>query len=399
MPNSLPGGERIAYVWRVAAVLATVGLAAALGALAPHDADHHASAAYAVSAGADDCGEGWSTPIAGRQTFTLKNTGVAGTEVYLQGVASGAVYLDVESLGAGAARNESVTLGRGTFRFVCLAADTDPSYGPRVTIAGAAQHATPGIRPVTRNDLIPAAKAYGSWIRSRLPVLVSDVARLNSDVASGRLGAAKRDWLAAHAEYETLGAAYGAFGSLDTAINGMPSSERSAAHDTRLTGFHKVEALLFHGASPVVITAPTRRLLADVTRLKTAFADARVDPLDVGRRAHEILENALQFELTGETDAGSHSSLATLDANLIGTVHALQPLRAILFSRYPALAATDAAIGRTRAVVRSFRSASGVWRPLGSLSRTEREQLDAAVDGTLELLAPIAAICDVRRQA
>jgi Predicted periplasmic lipoprotein involved in iron transport len=399
MPMPRPDDAPVAFVWRVLAVLATIGVAATLTALGPAHAGSLAPARFAVSAGTDDCGSGWRAPRAGTQAFVLKNTGVAGTEVYLQSPKTGAIYLDVESLGTGAAREESVILTAGTYRFVCLPADADPAYGPKVTVTGGGVHgATPGIRPVTRNDLIPAAKAYGAWIQGRLPVLVADVARLNADVASARLGVAKRDWLTAHAEYETLGAAYGAFGDADTAINGMPSSGRTAATDPRLTGFHKIEALLFGGTPAPSIARYTRGLLTDVTRLKTAFADVRIDPLDVGLRAHEILENALQFELTGRADAGSHTDLATVDANLTGTAHALEPLRGILAIRYPDLAKTDAAVARAQTVVREFRSADGSWRPLSALSRTDRERVDAAVDGALELLAPVAAICDVRRQ-
>ena len=36
----------------------------------------------------------------------------------------------------------------------------------------------------------------------------------------GRLAAAKRDWLTAHLQYETLGAAYDAFGNFDDEIDG-----------------------------------------------------------------------------------------------------------------------------------------------------------------------------------
>ena len=44
-----------------------------------------------------------------------------------------------------------------------------------------------------------------------------------------------------------------------------------------------------------------------------------VDLLDVGLRTHEILENALQFQLTGHDDYGSGTTLATTAANITGT--------------------------------------------------------------------------------
>ncbi|GAB3611251.1 EfeM/EfeO family lipoprotein [Humibacter ginsengiterrae] len=363
-------------------------------------ADEHPDA-YAVDAGISSCGTGWVQPTAGVQIFDVRNTSIAGMEVYLQSATAKDVYLDLESLGAGTTTRGQATLGAGRYRFVCLPADADPIAGPVVTVSGAKRvaNATAGIPPVTQNDLIPASKQYGAWIESRLPVLQAETDALAGDVTSGDLGKAKADWLSAHLEYETLGAAYGAFGDADTAINGMPAPGRNALDDPDLTGFHKIEALLFSGASASAIAPYTSQLTNDVAALRADFPNARIDPLDIGLRAHEILENALQFELTGETDAGSHTNLATLDANLTGTTHALEPLRGILKTRYPDLTKTDAAIAATQRLVESFRGADGSWRALADLTTAQREQLDAHVDETLELLAPIAAICDVRRPA
>nr|WP_240978362.1 EfeM/EfeO family lipoprotein [Planctomonas sp. JC2975] len=322
-------------------------------------------------------------------------------EVYLQAASSKSVYLDLEALGAGTTTRANVTIGAGEYRFICLPADEDPIAGPVVSVTGDVHvaNATPGIVPVTQNDLIPASKQYGAWIESRLPTLEADAQALSSDVAAGDLGKARADWLTAHLEYESLGAAYGAFGDADTAINGMPASGRTALGDPDLTGFHKIEALLYSGAPAPEIAPLATQLVADIDHLRTDFPHARIEPLDIGLRAHEILENALQFELTGKTDAGSHTNLATVDANLTGTVQALEPLRGILKSRYPDLAETDAAIAASKKLVESFRAPDGSWMPLQSLSTTQREDVDAQIDKTIELLAPIAAICDVRRSA
>ncbi|QDZ16024.1 EfeM/EfeO family lipoprotein [Humibacter ginsenosidimutans] len=385
-----------------AAIVGAVVTAAVLGASVVPVATK-ATGDIAVDAGISGCGTGWTGSSAGALTFDVKNTSIAGMEVYLQraGASAQPVYLDLESIGTGATVRGQVTLAAGRYRFVCLPADEDPIDGPVVTVSGAKHvlDATPGIVPVTQNNLIPAAKQYGTWIESRLPVLQGEASALQADVASGDLAKARTEWLTAHLEYESLGAAYGAFGDADTAINGMPASGRTALDDPDLTGFHKIEALLWSGATPATIVPFTKRLVADIGTLRTTFPTARIDPLDIGLRAHEILENALQFELTGATDAGSHTNLATLDANLAGTVQALQPLRGILKTRYPDLAKTDAAIAASRTLVESYRGANGSWTPVQNLSTAQRERLDAQIDQTVELLAPVAAICDVRRAA
>ena len=62
----------------------------------------------------------------------MTNHTVAGIEVYLQAVDTKKVYLDLESIGAGAHATARVTLGSGRYRFVCLPADADPVRGPTV---------------------------------------------------------------------------------------------------------------------------------------------------------------------------------------------------------------------------------------------------------------------------
>jgi len=386
----------------IAAVLTIVLRPMAVSAAAP--------SAFEVTAGLDDCGRGLGGDAAtstggatgesgtahvagGDQTFTVTNTTVGGMEVYLQSVDSKRVYLDLESLGAGAHAAARITLGAGRYRFVCLAADTDPVRGPTVAVGTAppGSRLTPGVVPVTRTDLIPVAKAYTDWVSSRLPALLAHVAAVAADAEEGDLPAAKRDWLTAHFTYETLGAAYDAFGELGDQLDGLPHRG--------LTGFHLVESQLWQGAPAPAVAVSARDLGSLVDRLQTQFADAQLDPGDIALRAHEIVEDAIQDTLTGATDAGSGTSLATVDAQLTGAGEALAPLATVLTGRYDRLADTQQALADARALVESYRSADGRWTPLDALDRPSRERVDAALSQAAELLAPVAAICDPRRDS
>ena len=372
------------------AVAVTLAIAARPAAVAS------ASGAYSVSAGLDDCGAGWGdggTVPGGDEDLTVTNPTVAGMEVYLQEAVGGKVYLDLENLGAGVHAKAHVALGSGRYRFVCLPADADPVRGPTVTVgrAPASAQLTPGMVPVTRGDLIPVALAYGRWVGTRLPVLQQQVAALSADAEEGDLAAAKHDWLAAHTTYETLGAAYDAFGDVGDQIDGLPRDG--------LTGFHLVESQLWGGAAPATVAASTAQLAAEVGSLAGTFADAEIDPGAIALRAHEIVEVAVQDVLTGAADAGSGTELATIDANLEGAAQALAPLHDILAPRYADLDRTTQALQRTRTLVESFRAADGTWTPLAGLDRAQRERLDAALDQDAELLAPVAAICDPRRDS
>ncbi len=380
----------VAVVAIVAAVLAIAGIHRISTAAASDGLIH-------VEVGQNACGVGWTHPTGGEQHFQFSNTADSGTEVYVQTAKTDAVYLDLEGLGIGARQNASVVLGDGDYRMVCIAGENAPVVGATVSIAHAGTLAdlTPGVVPVTANDLLPAVAEYKGWIESKLPILKKQVTALDAEVRAGHLQRARRDWLAGHETYESLGAAYGAFGDADTAINGLPASGLTALTDKDLQGFHKIEALLYTDARPSTIAPYTARLITDVTSLAHDFPSDIIEPNDVGLRSHEILENAIQFELNGTTDAGSHSTLATLDANLTGTLAALKPIRSLLASRYPDLEKTEASIAASQTLVESY-DHDGSWTALQKLEPLQRQQLNASLSATVELLAPIAAITTVR---
>lgn len=357
-----------------------------------------APSVIAIGGGVQDCGTGWTQPRGGALTFSVSNSTTTGEEIYLQDASSGKVYGELEGLGAGAEQKLQVVLGDGRYRFACLPDEGSAILGPIVRVAGSSTTTglTPAIAVVTQNELFPAARRYEAWITAQLPVLQADATALDATVRRGDLAGARRDWLTAHLIYESLGAAYGAFGDADTAINGDPAPGLTAATDPDLTGFHRIEALLWGGNPASEIAPLTAKLIDDIGALKSSFADTHVDVLDVGLRAHEILENAIQFEVTGDRDGGSHTGLATIQANLSGTAAALAPLHDILSSRYADLATTESWLARSNALVASFHQPDGSWLPLDRLSRQQREQLDATLGRTVELLAPVAAICDPR---
>jgi iron uptake system component EfeO len=330
-------------------------------------------------------------------SFSLRDSDSRAAEVSLVDPATGGVYAALEPLGAGRTAAMAVTLGPGSYAFRCAMEDEPVVTGPTVELRGAAPAgAALAVLPVTAQDLLPATRAYTAYVARRLPVLLTDVGRLHSDLRRGRRALAERDWLTAHLEYERLGAAYGAFGDADGAINGLPSGEPKGLQDKGFTGFHRIEQDLWHGASLTAVERETAALSDQITALRKSFATAQIDPLEVSIRAHEITENALQFELTGRTDFGSHSSLATVSANLAGTRTLLDILTPLLRPRSRALDQASGALARAQADVAAERR-GGRWAALQSLPRLRRERIDSDVSELTELLAPVASILEPRR--
>lgn len=350
----------------------------------------------AIDVDMDSCGPAWSAPDGGRVRFSVTNHHRMGTDVFLTDARTNAYLLEFEAIGSGASLDGSAVLGNGYYRLLCMPEDAEQVAGPTVEVTGSdATGTTPAYAPLGNPDLIPATQEYQRWVVAQLPRFRREAAGIVRAVAAGATPEAKAAWLEAHLTYETLGAAYDAFGDVNDEINGNPRPGLTPLNDPDLAGFRKLEALLWSGAPAEELKPVADALVASVDELSTTVRQMRIEPNDMGLRAHEIVENAIQFELTGATDAGSHTNLATVVANLAGSAHALAPLRPLLRPRYPQLAETEAALAASRHLVDSFRR-SGSWRPLDALTATERTAVNASLQRTVELLANVSAITDVR---
>ncbi|MFI5730791.1 EfeM/EfeO family lipoprotein [Kribbella sp. NPDC051587] len=364
-----------------AVVLAVVGAAVAVAVWRPwEDTAAATSSSQEITVSRSQCGQGWSGAQTGRQQLILHNTGDASAEVDLVELGSNKVYGEVEGLGPNTMAPMDVQLGAGKYAIRCLIEDTSVITGPAVTITGDAPGG-PAATAVTKNEMLPLVKQYEAAVASGVADLIVKTEKLRSDIDTGNLVAARNDWLAAHLTYNSLGAAYDAFGDFADKIDGSG-------------GFHPLEKGLWHNASAASLKPIAAQLVVDVRGLQKDLPNEQVDPNDLGLRAHEIMENALQFELTGENDQGSGTSLATALANLDGTAKVLAILDPVLKPRYPELADVQKWEARTRTLLAAHRTT-----PVDKLDQHTRQQLNGAVGELLEKLAPVAAICEVRRSS
>ncbi|MFF1720696.1 iron uptake transporter permease EfeU [Streptomyces sviceus] len=389
-----PVRRRPAWVVPVAVVAvpaALAGVAVTLGGSRP-------AGAQTVAVSETDCGKGFTAPKPGRRTFQMHNTGDKTSEVYLVDPGTGAVYGEVEGLAPGTTRALAATVNGGTYAWRCV-----PSTGKAVTsravrVTGGGG-ATGAVIPVSATDLAAPLTSYKAYVDRGLATLVTQTRRLSDDVKDGHLGAARTDWLTAHRTYASLGAAYGTFQDYDQKIDGRPDGLPGGVHDKDFSGFLRVEYGLWHGESASELAAPARQLAADAAGLRQAFPTQAFDPGDLPLRAHEILENTLQFELTGDADQGSGTELATADANLTGTRELLTVLRPLLTSRAPHLLPTvDSDLARLQKLLDSAHH-GGSWTPVDRLDAAARARLNGTTGQLLEDLAPVPDLLEIRKSA
>jgi iron uptake system EfeUOB component EfeO/EfeM len=165
------------------------------------------------------------------------------------------------------------------------------------------------------------------------------------------------------------------------------------------TGFYRLEYGLWHGQSAAQLTPVAQTLDKDVHGLLAWWPSQQMALISVGLRTHEILENALEFQLTGHDDYGSGTTLATTAANIAGTRILLALLKPLLTSRYPGLPQVYSGLDSLQALLDKEHLADGKWVAVSAVGAATRARINAACGQVLQELAPIASIAEPRNTA
>lgn len=396
-------GLRFPAARTAASLLAAGLLAGCAGSSAAPKAAAAAGNAITVSAAA--CGSGWRHPAAGLQTLQIHNASAGAVDVTLTDPGTGAVYARVEGIGPGTTRAMPVDVGSGGYAFACSGVGYGDRVGTTIEIPGHVR-GTAAILPPDLNDTITTMRQSSAYVASGLATLAGQAAVLAAQIRAGDLAAARAAWLPAHLTYERLGSAYGMFGSYDDEIDGLPDGLPGGVHDPGFTGFYRLEYGLWHGQPAAGLTGAADtldldvRALARTWRLRSQIGAPAVfyDLSDLALRTHEILEHAMQFQLSGHDDFGSGTTLATAAANIDATREQLNILHPLLVTRYSNLPALDTWLNRLQRLIDAAHTSRG-WTPAAQLTTAQREQIDAAAGQTLELLAPIPVMFEARPQS
>jgi len=387
------GNDLVVQLMRPFAVLAALAVVAVavagidVGLVADGFGD---GSTTAISVTPATCAAHWHPPKSGTDEFHVTNHTSQTIDVQLQGTQDALVFAELFTLGPGTERPLTVTLAPGGYIWECAGIDGVVWYSNPVHIHGGPVAATPGYQPVSFDDLSTVVLAYRQTVTTGLATLASATDLLNMAVDSGDLLSARQQWLVAHLDYERLGAAYDTFGPFDDEINGRADGLAGGVNDPDFTGFRRLEYGLWHGQSLDELKAIAGQLDALVHQLAVAFPHQLTTATDIPLRAHEILENALQFELTGQTDEGSHTNLATIGANIQGTLADLGVIAPILGPRDPQLLrSVMAGLHQLAGLVASYQQSDGTWTPVQSLTLAEHEQIDGLMGQLLEQLSDI----------
>ena len=385
-------------VRRIGALGAVIVCAAAGSLAAAHFAASSADTAVTVAETA--CGAPPARLAAGPVRFQVTDDSRDFVNVYVIAAAGDDVYAEIQSLAPHSTQPIATDLGAGSYALRCVFSNGKIGTSDAISVTGPAAAAVPGYPPLPDLDLQPAVAAYTQWIGGQLPGLLAASKTLDADIARGDLAAARRDWLVAHLDYARLGAAYNAFGDFDGEIDGPATGLPDGVHDKSWTGLLAIEYGLWHDAGAGTLRPLSRGLVSSVQGLIADFPSEEVDPGDLPLRTHEILENVLQFQLTGIEDYGSGTTLATAYAGTQGTAQLLGTLASLIQPRDPGLlTAAHAEIAAFEADLLADRTPAGAWIPVGSLTVAQHQRVDADLGQLLETLSEVPNLLYPRTSA
>jgi high-affinity iron transporter len=238
---------------------------------------------------------------------------------------------------------------------------------------------------------------YRRYVLKELGPMQHEVEELRGGVAASDLAAARRAWLAADERYESIGAAYGAFGDLDASINGGSGGLRGGVDSPEFTGLHRIELALWGRGSTADAAPYVEKLARDVAALRRSVPTIEIEPLEYVLRSHEVLEGTLDLQLSGRESPWSGSALRALRGNLRGTEVVLGTLHGLIVRRSAVVAQRSAA--KLAALAKALHELEGGG---GSLPRWDRapERVRTEIAGltaaAAEQLAYVPEVIDPR---
>lgn len=250
----------------------------------------------------------------------------------------------------------------------------------------------PVAAPAPAATMDEALGSYRVYVGAKLEALGSRVQALTASVSANDLVTARERWLTAQLTWQEIGAAYGSFGDLGAAINTLPSGLARGPADPGFTGLHRVEYGLYHGQGPAELVPVLEELQANIGKLDSNLSGLTVAPSDMPLRCHEILEDSLRDNLTGNNDQGSGMSLALTAADLSGTRVVLTLLSTLIDRQRQGYTATLAAELDSLDAALNATKVDGRWPDYRTVPLALRQPVNGAIGRALESLAYIPAM-------
>jgi hypothetical protein len=132
-----------------------------------------------------------------------------------------------------------------------------------------------------------------------------------------------------------------------------------------------------------------------VKELAVQIPSEAIPATELPLRTHEILEDALRDELSGDDDYGSGTDMASVEADVDGTRELLSLLAPLLDQRAPDLVSTVTSELNTLDTALAAARVNGQWVEVADVPLAQREQVDGAIGQALETLDLVPELLQV----
>jgi high-affinity iron transporter len=348
---------------------------------------------------AGHCASSWASRQAGPTVFAVDNRSGHTGSIYLFNPHTGVTVAHKTAMGPGATAVLSVRLKPGTYQWSCVL-DGLPKESSTVAQVSQVPRPSPAgpivVTPVSMAQMAGAITAYRAYVTAQLALLTDQVQLLQSAIAGGQLSQAERAWLTAHLTWHRIGAAYDAFGTLGTMIDGTAAGLPGGTASPDFVGFHKVELDLWPREDLAAAAGDVAPLLSSVDALIVRFPHDTIAPTDLPLRTHEILEDASRDELTATDDYGSGTDMASVEADVDGTRELLTILAPLIAPRAPDLISTATAQLTRLDVALGATQVDGRWVAPTLVPLAQRQHVNGAMGAVLEVLALMPELLQVQ---
>ena len=247
----------------------------------------------------------------------------------------------------------------------------------------------------TDKRITAATGAYQTWVVGQVAGLRTDTKKFTDAVRAGDVAGAKARYAPSRVNWERIEPIAGLVPELDGTLDSRVD-DFANVDDSKWTGWHKLEYLLWVKNTTAGGAAVATRLDTDLATLETKVKALELTPKAVALGAGELIEEVSEGKIDGEEERYSRTDLWDFGANVQGAEQAFSVFRPILADRDQALA-TSLRSGFT-AVEKSltpYQLAGGGYKPYTALTAADKARMQAQLAALSEGLAKVPAALGV----
>jgi iron uptake system component EfeO len=203
---------------------------------------------------------------------------------------------------------------------------------------------------------------YTTYVGQQIDTMIADTAVFTEAIRDGDIAAAQAAYAPSRQGWERIEPIAGLIETFDGVVDARVDDFESET-DPNFTGWHRLEYLLFAQGTLDGAKEFADKLDADLAELKDGFSELNIPAATLAVGSSELVEEVSLGKITGEENRYAKTDLWDIEANLDGSVAALDALESALEASDPALLASiRSSFDDVYATLKPLRAGDG-WKP------------------------------------